>query len=211
MGAKTAELRAVKQAGQGLRERRRQQTRAEITDAALELFAEGSVAATTVDDIAAAAGVSSRTFFRYFASKEEAALPVHQDFNAALDAGLPSIDPGGDLRSEVNGLYSLMVQPYTDNDSPAAQRMLQVTRLFRKEPSLRAAMVRQTLERTEEVQQALAARLGRERTDPLELRLAIDIASVVVRAALDTWASRLEAGKAADLAAIYRQALAFAR
>jgi AcrR family transcriptional regulator len=211
MSARTAELRATKPAGQGLRERRRQQTRAEITDAALELFAQGTVAATTVDDIAAAAGVSPRTFFRYFSSKEEAALPVHQEFNEALADGLPSVDPGGDLRREVNGLYGLMVQPYLDNGSTAAQRMLQVSRLIRKEPALRAAMVRQNLERTEEVQQALAARLGPERTDPLELRLAIDIASVVVRASLDTWASQLEAGGPADLAAIYRRALAFTK
>jgi AcrR family transcriptional regulator len=211
MSARTAELRATKPVGQGLRERRRQQTRAEITDAALELFAQGTVAATTVDDIASAAGVSPRTFFRYFASKEEAALPVHQEFNAALADGLPFVDPGSDLRREVNGLYGLMVQPYLDNGSPAAQRMLQVSRLIRKEPALRAAMVRQNLERTEEVQQALAARFGPERTDPLELRLAIDIASVVVRASLDTWASLLEAGRPADLASIYRRALEFTK
>ncbi|EMY34265.1 TetR family transcriptional regulator [Arthrobacter crystallopoietes BAB-32] len=215
MGAGTAERRAKTEAeqghGQGLRERRRQQTRAEITDAALELFAKGSVAATTVDEIAAAAGVSPRTFFRYFASKEDAALPVHQDFNAAIAAGLPSVDPQGELRREVHGLYGLMVQPYLDNASPAAQRMLQVTRLMRKEPSLRAAVVHQSLERTEEVQAALAARFGAVHEDALELRLAIDIASAVVRASFDAWASRLETGEPADLAAIYQQALDFSK
>jgi len=82
---------------------------------------------------------------------------------------------------------------------------------LRKEPSLRAAMVHQSLERTEEVQAALAARFGVERTDELELRLAIEIASAVVRASFDAWASRLEAGGPADLAAIYHQALDFSK
>ena len=46
----------------GLRERRRSQTRAEIAEAALDLFERQGVAATTVEDIAAAAGISPRTF-----------------------------------------------------------------------------------------------------------------------------------------------------
>lgn len=215
MRVKSAETRATADhpaaVSPGLRERRRLQTRAEITDAALRLFAEGGVASTTVDDIAAAAGVSARTFFRYFATKEEAALPVHQDFNEAIAAGLPSVDPQGDVRDEVDRLYALTVLPYTDNDSPSAQRMLQVSQLIRKEPSLRSAQVRQTVERTEDLMAALSAKFGPERADQMELRLAIDISGAVARAALDTWVGLLEAGKAADLAEIYGQARAFAR
>jgi AcrR family transcriptional regulator len=54
-----------------LRERNRQRTRAEIAEAALSLFERSGYESTTVEQIAATAGVSSATFFRYFAAKED--------------------------------------------------------------------------------------------------------------------------------------------
>lgn len=55
----------------GLRERKRQATRAAIVRAATELFLARGFAATSVTDIATAAEVSRRTFFLYFPSKED--------------------------------------------------------------------------------------------------------------------------------------------
>jgi AcrR family transcriptional regulator len=58
----------------GLRERKRGETLARITDEALKLFVQRGFEATTLDDIAAAAGISRRTFFHYFESKEDLAF-----------------------------------------------------------------------------------------------------------------------------------------
>ncbi|WP_033220372.1 TetR family transcriptional regulator [Kitasatospora phosalacinea] len=57
----------------------RLQMRQDLTAAAMELFATQGYEETTVDQIAAAAGVARRTFFRYFRSKEEAIFPDHDD------------------------------------------------------------------------------------------------------------------------------------
>jgi len=56
----------------------RAEVRRDLVAAAVRLFHERGYEITTVDDIAAAAGVGRRTFFRYFRSKEDAISPDHE-------------------------------------------------------------------------------------------------------------------------------------
>src|ERR1700759_3652108 len=61
--------------GMTLRDRKKARTRQAIIDAAAELFATRGYEETTIADIAAAADIGTRTFFSYFASKEEVLFP----------------------------------------------------------------------------------------------------------------------------------------
>jgi len=80
---------------------RRQARKLKIAQAAVRLFEKRGLAATTVEMIAAEAGISPRTFFRYFDTKESAAFPDHglrvADMEHRLDARLPSRDPLADV------------------------------------------------------------------------------------------------------------------
>ena len=72
----------------GLRERTRRAVQTEISEAALTLFAERGFEATTIDDIAAAVGMSQRSVFRYFATKEDIVIG---QFGLVTDAMLDTL------------------------------------------------------------------------------------------------------------------------
>ncbi|MBU2670787.1 TetR/AcrR family transcriptional regulator [Actinoplanes bogorensis] len=70
-----------------LRERKRARTRQALVDAAAELFESKGYDGTTIADIAAAAEIGTRTFFSYFAAKEDLLFPeAEARLQAALDA-----------------------------------------------------------------------------------------------------------------------------
>lgn len=71
----------------------RHRVRQELAAAAMHLFATQGYEATTVDEIAAAAGVARRTFFRHFRSKEEAIFPDHDDTLVRVGQVLDSAEP----------------------------------------------------------------------------------------------------------------------
>lgn len=85
------------EASPGRRERKKLETREAIKEAAHRLFAERGYEATTVKEIADAADVAERTFFRYFAAKEDLLLPdlvmLFQAFERATAARPPGEPP----------------------------------------------------------------------------------------------------------------------
>lgn len=93
-------------AGVGLRERKRAQTAAAIHGAAIELVNEVGLDAATVDAISRRADVSTRTFFNYFPSKEDAILGIDE---VAVSAEIDKVrDAGGDpLVATFDLIYAL--------------------------------------------------------------------------------------------------------
>jgi AcrR family transcriptional regulator len=77
---------------QSLRERKKERTRRALAAAARQLFLARGFEGTTVDQIAAAAEVSQRTFFRYFPTKEAVVFSEHEARLARLRALLGSRD-----------------------------------------------------------------------------------------------------------------------
>ncbi|MEU7207991.1 helix-turn-helix domain-containing protein [Streptomyces sp. NPDC044989] len=71
-------------AGGGLRERKKRATRAALAEAAVRLAAEHGAEKVTVEAISAAAGVSVRTFFNYFDSRDDAFVVVDADAGARM-------------------------------------------------------------------------------------------------------------------------------
>jgi AcrR family transcriptional regulator len=80
----------------GLRERKKQRTRETIARVALDLFEERGYQATTLDDIAEAADVSTRTIFSYYPSKEEILFADFTEMKAALTRALNERPHGAD-------------------------------------------------------------------------------------------------------------------
>src|SRR5690348_6505077 len=81
----------------GLRERKKRETRAALTQAAFRLFIDRGYDETTLADIAEAAGVSTRTIFAYFPSKEDILFCTTSQMCASLADALAARPAGTDV------------------------------------------------------------------------------------------------------------------
>lgn len=137
-----------------LRDRKRARTRQALLDAARELFERNGYDETTVADIAAAADIGARTFFGYFASKEDLLFPdAESRVQAAVDAiatRAPGEEPADVLLralAEVNETSKELVSPL------AALRL----RLIQTVPAVRGRSLQIQLDAQREIARHLAA------------------------------------------------------
>ncbi|MFD4191231.1 TetR/AcrR family transcriptional regulator, partial [Amycolatopsis thermoflava] len=164
----------------GLRERKKEATREALRHAAVTLYRRHGPDAVTVEDICAAAGVSPRTFFNYFATKDEAVLSLDI---AAATLGQRIADRPADeppltaLRRVFAGRFAELA---------ATDVWTERTLLLREHPELmpRVAQANRALE--EAVAGALAARTGLP-ADDLYVRTTAAAAIGANRAAIGRW------------------------
>lgn len=164
-----------------LRQRKRARTRAALVAAALDLFERQGFEATTIDEIAASADVSPRTYFRYFATKEEVALGDDlQHELIALIAARPVDEPMLESVRHVirDGLALLSVQD--------REALLARLRIVYRTPSLRARRWEFQLEMGRIAGAIVGERRGLP-PDDLGSRVTAAAAFTAIEVAMDTW------------------------
>lgn len=119
---------------EGLRERKKQRTRATIARVALDLFAEQGFQATTIRQIADAAEVAPRTISGYFPSKEELVFPDSEAFSAELERRLAQREPGETTADALRAFIGWLLDEHEHEPSEVERRRS----LVDSDPGLRA-------------------------------------------------------------------------
>lgn len=117
---------------EGLRERKRRQTRQRIIDEGLRLFLANGFEATTLDAIAEAADISRRTFFYYFASKEDIVVAYQSGSMERLRDTIAGESPDRPPLDVVRNALLKLTSAYS------AEEMIPIDRLMASTESLRA-------------------------------------------------------------------------
>lgn len=172
--------------GRTLTERRREETRLAIARAAAGLFAERGTERTTAESIAAAAGISIRTFYRYFDSKEEAITPL---LTSGADNWVALLADAG-AEHPLDAFPRIIAEVLTPADAAGAEELdvtRNVLRAVPETPTLRAAWRRVNFDSEARLRPILAERLGPD-ADPLAARLLAAAATDAIRVGLEHWA-----------------------
>jgi AcrR family transcriptional regulator len=172
-------------AGQGLRERKKQATRQALSAAAMQLAIERGLDNVLVEDIAAAADVSPRTFNNYFASKYEAICALAGDRAAQMGGALRGRPPAEDLwtavRGAVRGIYAVAA-------AAPDPRLMAGLRLVVTSPELRGEYLKAQLAMQRDLAQAIAERAGGDpAADPCFARALAAAVVAVIQAATERW------------------------
>jgi len=155
---------------EGLRERKKRLMRQQLSDTATRMFLERGFDAVRVAEVAEACGVSEKTVFNYFPTKEALVLDRLEATVASLRAGLadPAVPPVDAavriLEGELAGLATMLTS--RNDPAEAARSILRFADLIRATPSLRAYQAEMMDQFATVAAQVLAARAGLSADDP---------------------------------------------
>ncbi|MCC3777272.1 TetR/AcrR family transcriptional regulator [Streptomyces sp. UNOB3_S3] len=177
----------------GLRERKKRRTRETLVRCAQELFALQGYEGTTVDEIAAAADVSQRTFFRYFAGKEDVALAVQQMIESRIFAAVcarPAAEP------PLTALRTAVVECWDGIEEAIESAVplelyVRTYRMIQETPQLLAAHLRRLAELEDRLTDEIARREGLPAEDPRP-RILVAAFSGVMREVGKRWGDLLD-------------------
>jgi AcrR family transcriptional regulator len=166
-----------------LQERKQELVRAELASAAWELFGKKGYESTTVAEIALAAGVSRRTFFRYYASKEDVVTETSDELAEAMLAAMaarPRDEP------PLVSIQRALV-PVLEPRLVLTERARTIIRLLRESRTLRRAMMERHALMEERLAAQLADRLGADPTKDSAPALLAFIARAMLDTAFNVW------------------------
>ncbi|MBF4514093.1 TetR family transcriptional regulator [Plantibacter sp. VKM Ac-2885] len=170
-----------------LRERRRRELARTIAFAAIGLFEQKGFASTTIEDIAAAAGISRTTFFRHCATKEAAVLVDDAGLESELIAVAEQVSSRHPLH-QLETAWEAMTAVF-DADPEGHDRFLRVRRLMRDNPALLGAGLERDARLTEHVAAALRGGPGLE---PLDAYVVAESFALGMRLTFDEWVRRAD-------------------
>ena len=176
-----------------LQARKQDFVRSAIWDAAIGLFAERGFDETTIDEIARAAGVSTRTFFRYFASKADLMGQGMITYRTLL---------GDAVRQTPDGLTPMQVLRHTvhkvTSDAAAQPRTRQIVDIASASPAAREAQLARRAEVENALAESFAVRSRTEADDDVSGRLLAALTLAAVDVTFRVWSKT----EGADIAAI---------
>lgn len=126
-----------------------------IWEAATDLFAEKGFDETTVDEIADKAGISRRSFFRYFSSKSDLMASATVEYGALLAGAIESCPPGSPVAEVVREAVGKVARECT-----AQPRTRKVMQILSKYPAAREALHSRAPELRDRVEAAFHSRGG---------------------------------------------------
>jgi AcrR family transcriptional regulator len=155
---------------EGLRARKKRLMRQQLSDTATRMFAERGFDAVRVAEVAEACGVSEKTVFNYFPTKESLVLDRLEVTMASLRTGLaePAVPPAEAALRILDRELTAMTTWLTSQDDPAAaaQAIRRFGDLIRATPSLRAYQSDMMDQFVSVATDILAARAGMQPDDP---------------------------------------------
>lgn len=168
----------------GLRELKKQRTRAAIQAAALDLITRQGYDATTCEQIAAAAEVSPATFFRYFPTKEDVLLA--DDYDPLMSRAVLARPA---REGPVTAVRRAVAQTFAEVPPEGWQALRERTALVLSVPALRSRTNEQMLSARAALAEAFAPRMGREATD-LEVQALAAGCAAALTVAVEHWGGR---------------------
>ena len=165
------------------KDRRRTKLAAQIERTALSLFVKRGISAVTIDEIADAADISRRTFFRYFASKEDLLLGDRQRYHDSIARVVAKEEPS---QSAVRMLRDILVDMSREVEAEADTARLRLE-LFRKYPDEMSGAFEQQRAWNSTFMAMVAQRMGLHNSRDMRPALIVRVMMSAANVALHSW------------------------
>jgi AcrR family transcriptional regulator len=166
-----------------LKSRKQELVRNAILDAAIALFEKKGFDQTDVAEIAEAAGISKRSFFRYFATKDDLLARSVMEYGAVL---VEAIQSAPRQSTDLEVIHQTLLAGVHYNEQPEA-RARQLIAISTSHPTARQAYLSRKHLVEDAVAEAFASRAGNAKRDDLRVRLLAGITLALMNATIGAW------------------------